>query len=45
VLASQFAAVAAVGAYVLFHERLSRVQLAGVVAILAGVAALTALQA
>jgi drug/metabolite transporter (DMT)-like permease len=45
VLASQFAAVAAVAAYVLFHERLTRVQLAGVLAILAGVAALTALQA
>jgi uncharacterized membrane protein len=45
VLASQFAAVAAVAAYVLFHERLTRVQLAGVVTILAGVAGLTALQA
>jgi drug/metabolite transporter (DMT)-like permease len=45
VLASQFAAVAAVAAYVLFHERLTRLQLAGVVAIAAGVAALTALQA
>ena len=44
VLASQFAAVAAVAAYVLFHERLTRLQLAGVVAIAAGVAALTALQ-
>jgi drug/metabolite transporter (DMT)-like permease len=45
VLASQFAAVAAVAAYVLFHERLTRLQLAGVVAIAAGVAALTALHA
>jgi drug/metabolite transporter (DMT)-like permease len=45
VLASQFAAVAAVAAYVLFHERLTRLQLAGVVAILVGVAGLTALQA
>jgi len=45
VLASQFAAVAAVAAYLLFHERLTRLQLAGVVAILAGVATLTALQA
>ena len=44
VLASQFAAVAAVAAYLLFHERLSRLQLTGVVAIAAGVAALTALQ-
>ena len=45
VLASQFAAVAAVAAYFLFHERLTRLQLAGVIAIPAGVAALTALQA
>jgi len=45
VLASQFAAVAVVAAYLLFHERLSRLQLTGVVAIAAGVAALTALQA
>jgi len=45
VLASQFAALAAVAAYFLFHERLSRVQVAGVVAIACGVAALTALQA
>jgi drug/metabolite transporter (DMT)-like permease len=45
VLSSQFAALAAVGAYVLFRERLSRVQLAGVVTIVAGVAVLTALQA
>ncbi len=45
VLASQFAAVAAVGGYLLFSERLTRMQLAGVVLILAGVAALTALTA
>ena len=45
VLSSQFAALAAVGAYFLFRERLSRVQLAGVVTIVAGVAVLTALQA
>ena len=44
VLASQFGAVAAIAAYVLFHERLGRPQAAGVVAIAAGVAALTALQ-
>src|SRR5436190_560532 len=44
VLASQFAALAALGAYVLFHERLSRIQVAGVVAIAAGVAVLSALQ-
>ena len=45
VLASQFAALAAVAAYFLFHERLTRVQLAGISAIALGVAVLTALQA
>jgi len=45
VLASQFAAIAAVAAYFLFHERLSRLQLAGVTTIVAGVTVLTALQA
>ena len=45
VLASQFAAVAAVVAFALFHERLTRLQLAGVVAIAVGVAAVSALQA
>jgi drug/metabolite transporter (DMT)-like permease len=45
VLASQFAAIAAVAAYVLFGERLARVQIAGVAAIVAGVAVLSALQA
>ena len=45
VLASQFAAVAAVAAYVLFHERLTRLQLTGVVVIVLGVAVLTGLQA
>jgi drug/metabolite transporter (DMT)-like permease len=44
VLASQFAAVAAVGAYVLFGERLGRVQVTGVAMILTGVAALSALR-
>ncbi len=44
VLASQFAAVAAVAAYVLFHERLTRLQVAGVAAIAAGVAVVSALQ-
>ena len=44
VLASQFAAIAAVAAYFLFHERLTRVQLGGVVLIIAGVAALIVLQ-
>jgi drug/metabolite transporter (DMT)-like permease len=45
VLASQFAAVAAVGAYVLFHERLGALQRVGAVVVLVGVAALTAVQA
>jgi drug/metabolite transporter (DMT)-like permease len=45
VLASQFAAIAALVAYVLFGERLARVQVAGVAAIVAGVAVLSALQA
>jgi len=45
VLASQFAAVAAVGAYLLFGERLGRLQLIGVAMILAGVAVLTGLTA
>jgi drug/metabolite transporter (DMT)-like permease len=45
VLASQFAAVAAVGGYLLFGERLTRVQLIGVTLILGGVATLTALTA
>ena len=44
VLASQFAAIAAIAAYFLFHERLTRVQLAGVVLIVVGVAALILLQ-
>lgn len=45
VLASQFGAVAAIAAYLFFRERLGRPQAAGVAAIAAGVAALTALQA
>ena len=45
VLASQFAAIAAIIAYFLFHERLERIQIAGVAAIIMGVAALTVLQA
>jgi drug/metabolite transporter (DMT)-like permease len=40
VLASQFAALAAVGAFVLFRERLARVQLVGVATILVGVGVL-----
>ncbi len=45
ILASQFAAFAAVGAYFIFRERLARVQLAGVAVIAIGVAVLTGLQA
>jgi len=41
VLGSQFAVVASVAAYLLLRERLTRLQLAGVVVIVAGVAALT----
>jgi drug/metabolite transporter (DMT)-like permease len=41
VLGSQFAAVASVAAYVFLRERLTRLQLAGVVLIIVGVAALT----
>ena len=41
VLGSQFAAVASVAAYLFLRERLTRLQLAGVVVILGGVAALT----
>jgi drug/metabolite transporter (DMT)-like permease len=44
VLASQFAAVAAVASFVLFGERLTRRQVAGIAAILAGVAVVSALQ-
>jgi len=44
VVASQFAAIAALAAYVLFRERLGRIQMVGVAAIVAGVAALGALR-
>jgi drug/metabolite transporter (DMT)-like permease len=44
VLASQFAALTAVVGFALFRERLGRVQLVGVLAIVAGVAALSTLQ-
>lgn len=43
VLSSQFAAIAAVGGYMLFRERLQRLQVAGVVLIAAGVTVLAAL--
>ncbi|HEU4355946.1 MAG TPA: EamA family transporter [Actinomycetota bacterium] len=45
ILGSQFAAIAAVAAYFLFGERLRRIQVAGVVAIIVGVSVLTGLQA
>jgi drug/metabolite transporter (DMT)-like permease len=45
VLSSQFAAIAAIAAYVLFRERLSPVQLAGVAAIVTGVGILSGIQA
>jgi drug/metabolite transporter (DMT)-like permease len=45
VMASQFAVVAAVAAFLLFNERLGRIQLLGVVVVVVGVAALSALQA
>lgn len=45
ILGSQFAALAAVAAYFLFGERLRRIQVAGVVAIVVGVSVLTGLQA
>ena len=44
VLASQYAAVAAIGAFFLFRERLSTPQRSGVVAIAVGVAILTAVR-
>jgi drug/metabolite transporter (DMT)-like permease len=45
VIASQFAALAVLGSFLLFGERISRRQLVGIAAILAGVATVTALQA
>jgi drug/metabolite transporter (DMT)-like permease len=45
VLASQFGAIAAVAAYILFRERLGSLQLAGVVLIVVGVTVLSFLQA
>jgi drug/metabolite transporter (DMT)-like permease len=44
VLASQFAGISAVVAFLLFRERLLRLQVVGIATIIAGVAALTALQ-
>jgi drug/metabolite transporter (DMT)-like permease len=45
VLASQFAAIAAIAAYFLFRERLSRVQVAGVAVVVVAVGALSGVQA
>jgi drug/metabolite transporter (DMT)-like permease len=45
VLASQFAALAALGAYVLYRERLTRTQIAGIALIAVAVAVLSALRA
>jgi drug/metabolite transporter (DMT)-like permease len=45
VISSQFAGIAALVAFVLFGERLSRIQVAGVVVIAAGVAGLAAVRA
>src|ERR687884_2326709 len=45
VLSSQFAAIAAVVAFVLFRERLTRLQLTGVALVAAGVGALSGVQA
>ena len=44
VVSSQFAALAAIGGFVLFGERLQRLQLVGVVVVAAGVTALAAFQ-
>lgn len=44
VLASQFAAIAAVAAFVLFHERLRTVQIVGIATIVACVATLSAIR-
>lgn len=45
VLSSQFAAIAAVAAFILFHERIQRLQVVGVATIGVGVTILAALQA
>ena len=45
VLSSQFAVLTVIGAYLLFRERVSRVQLLGVFTVIVGVAALSALRA
>ena len=45
VLSSQFAAIAALGAFLLFRERLQRIQLVGIVTIVIGITLLSALTA
>jgi drug/metabolite transporter (DMT)-like permease len=45
VLSSQFAALSVIAAYLLFGERLSRIQLVGIASVIVGVAALSGLQA
>jgi drug/metabolite transporter (DMT)-like permease len=45
VLSSQFAVLGAIGGYLLFGERLSRTQLAGIAVVIAAVTVLSALQA
>ena len=45
VLVSQFAGISAVGAYLLFRERLTRLQLGGVAIVIVGVAALSVVRA
>jgi uncharacterized membrane protein len=45
VLSSQFAAVAAIGAFLLFGERLQKIQVVGVVLIAVGVTALAVARA
>jgi drug/metabolite transporter (DMT)-like permease len=45
VLSSQFAAISGIAAYILFGERLSRIQLTGVVTVVTSVAVLSALRA
>ena len=45
VLSSQFSTLAAVGAYVLFGERLSRIQLVGLISVIVGVSLLSVLRA
>lgn len=44
VLSSQFAAIVAVGGFLLFGERLQRIQVAGIVLIMVGITILSALQ-